>query len=766
MDPRSPPPPWNRICTIGAWLLLGGLGTAVCLAPPDLLVGSAATDLNGQFLAWRAFAAAQLRAGHLPGWNPFTYAGEPFLGGFQSAVFYPPNLLFLVLPIARAVNLSLLLHLFILAAGLDRWGRQRGLHPLAAALGGFTLALSGPVFPHLYAGHLSNLCTLAWAPWVFAGADAWARRGDRRGLLLATGAAALQLLAGHLQYAYYTAIAVALQAALAAWTDRSVRRRALPGVAALYVGAAALAAAQLLPGLAATREGLRQSRLDPAFAAQFSLPPENLLTAVAPGLFGTPTGSVYWGRCYEWEMSLFLGVTGAVLLAVALADPVHGRSARRGAGLAAALLGVALGRHTPLFPLLYSWVPGLDRFRGWSKFSFPADVLLALVIAQGADAVIRGRLPRPRFAGLVAALGALGLLAGAWLGTYPLALAPWIARVQASGESYLPAATFADPATLAAAAPQAAGSIAVAGGLALAAAASLLAARRRPALRWITPGLLPLELLAFAASQFATFPAEAAAPAELRAYVAAHPGDYRVQNLLEPNNGFLLGAPDIWGNDPGLPKRYAEFMAFSQGADPERATQNVTFRAPSPLYALLRLRYVFNRSGDGFHVYAIPGALDRIQLVSAYRVGRNRDEIFAGLSETDFDPRRTVLLESPPTPGPASAATAGAGSWRIVESSPDALTVEADVASPALLLVTDGYSRDWHAYALPGSSQRAYQVMPADYVLRATPLGAGHHRIEFRYEPTGLHPGIALSVAAWFAWAVALAWSRRPQPSA
>jgi hypothetical protein len=56
--------------------------------------------------------------------------------------------------------------------------------------------------------------------------------------------------------------------------------------------------------------------------------------------------------------------------------------------------------------------------------------------------------------------------------------------------------------------------------------------------------------------------------------------------------------------------------------------------------------------------------------------------------------------------------------------------------------------------------------MPADYVLRATPLGAGHHRIEFRYEPTGLHPGIALSVAAWVAWAVALAWPRRPQPSA
>jgi hypothetical protein len=407
MDSATALRTWTRLV---AWAAAGGAllaAVALLAAPADLLVGSPQTDLAQQFLAWRAFAAASWHAGHWPLWNPYTYGGEPFLGGFQSAVFYPPSLMFLVLPLARAVHLTLLLHLAILAAGLYRWARQRGLHPAAAALGGLALALSGPVFPHLYAGHLSNLCTLAWAPWIFAELEAWAEGGSRRHLLIASAAVAMQLLAGHGQYAFYTGIAAGLDLLLWPLLRPAAWRRALPGAVAAYLGGAALAGAQLLPGLAAAAEGLRQSRLDAAFAGQLSLPPENLLTAFLPGLFGGPTAALYWGRGYTWEMSVFLGVSGCLLLGVALADPAHRRPARLGAAVAGGLLLLALGRHTPLFPALYAFGPGLDRFRGWSKFTFPAAVFLALAIAQGADAVFRGRQPRPALPAGAAALGAL-----------------------------------------------------------------------------------------------------------------------------------------------------------------------------------------------------------------------------------------------------------------------------------------------------------------------------------------------------------------------
>ena len=187
-----------------------------------------------------------------------------------------------------------------------------------------------------------------------------------------------------------------------------------------------------------------------------------------------------------------------------------------------------------------------------------------------------------------------------------------------------------------------------------------------------------------------------------------------------------------------------------QGGNPDQATQNVTFRSPSPLYSLLRLRYVFTESSEKVNKYEFPGAMERVQLVPDYRVLPGRDAIFSAMNQPGFDPRKTVLLES--LPGFNSSRGIDPGWARVIDSSSDWLTVEAEVTTPSLLFVTDAYSRDWHARPLAGSSQAQYEVMPADYALRATPLAAGHHLIRFEYVPTGLWTGLAISALAWVAW--------------
>ena len=236
------PRPWRWALTV----LLGvGLAALTWMPPTGWLIGGFETDLSQQFLAWRAFAADSLRAGHLPLWNPYTYAGQPFLAGFQSALLYPPNAIFLVLPLARAVNLSWGLHLLILGAGAQRLARQRGLGHVATLVAGCLLPLSGAVFPHLYAGHLSNLCSMAWTAWIFAGLEAGYRRGHWPSLLLAAGAISWQIFGGQVQYVFYTAVAAGLQALVLMALEPALRRRALPVVAAAYAAAGLLAAAQL-----------------------------------------------------------------------------------------------------------------------------------------------------------------------------------------------------------------------------------------------------------------------------------------------------------------------------------------------------------------------------------------------------------------------------------------------------------------------------------------------------------------------------------------
>jgi hypothetical protein len=644
---------------------------------------------------------------------------------------------------------------------MAHWASQRGFHPLAVGLTGFIMPLSGAVFPHVYAGHVPNLCSMAWAPWVFAGLEEWARKKDPRGALLASAAICLQILGGHVQYVFFVAVAAGLHALASTLAESSLRRRALPIMAACYLAAAALAAAQLMPGFAATAEGVRQRALDFGFVSVFSFPPENLLTAVAPGFFGTIDflQHPYWGRCLLWEMLVFVGVSGLVLVGVAAQDRERRRTVLTDLSLVALLLLLALGRHTPLLRLLYDYVPGFDRFRGLSKFTFPAMLFVVLAIGAGADALICNRPRRPRLALSVLMMGVVAGSSGMLLRLQPEMLAGVFAWVRTNPENGMPAKIFAAPGFLQEAGAHAGNSLLFASAILILGGICLRYAPQVPRLRWIPLIVLPVELIVFAHANFATTHLDTAVPPKLREFVAAHPGDYRVLNLLYPNNGFLLGAPDLWGNDPAVLKRYAEFMAFTQGENPEQASQYVTFTGIPPLYAMLRCKYAFVPSANGAMVKEIPAPMAHVQLVADYRVRPGRDAIFAALSQPDFDPRRTVLLEREPDPRPTRSDNPG--TVRIIAASTDVLTLEADVTAPALLLITDLYSRDWQARPLAGSVQNDYQVLPANYVLRAVPLSAGHHLLRVEYVPRGFMAGIVVSSVAWLLWLGIACWRYR-----
>jgi hypothetical protein len=740
---------------------------ATLAIPPGWVLGSPGSDLLNQFVAWRQFAADSLRSGHFPLWNPYTYSGEPFLGEFQSALLYPPNLVFVFLPLARAINFSILAHLAWMGLGMGRWAGKRGLHPAAALLVGLLVPLSGPVFPHVYAGHLPNLCTMAWAPWILSGLEGWQRDGRGMQLVWVSAAACLQLLAGHVQYVVYTAVAAGLASVVRAVAFPGERPRAVSGVAVCYMAAGALGAAQILPGLAAVGESVRQSNVGFAFASSFSFPSENLLTLIAPGFLGGLPGHAYWGSCYFWEMSVFAGVSGLVMATLSLLDRERRRTAGPDLVVAGILFVLALGNHTPLFKLLFAVVPGFDRFRGLSKFTFPAMLFLSLAVGAGADLLIRNRPVRRSAAGLVLAAGAAAILAGLWLRHEPEPLTGFLVRrVERSWELHsLPNRYLSDSGFQRGAGIRAGRSIVVAGAILSLLGTALLFSHRHRMFRWVPLGVLPLELAAFASANWSTTPLAFAVPPALKEFVAEHPGDYRLL-WFDPDDtsdsGYLIGAPTIWGNDPLVLRRYAEFIAFTQGENPDNASQYVTFRTYSHLLGLLRCRYVVvPGTGSRVSITENAGVLPRALVMANYRVLKDRDAIFAAMRSPAFDIHRTVLLERDPglPTGPGQAA--GPGSVRVVSSSAGSLTIEADLTSPAVLLITDPYSRDWHAVSLAGSPRRDYEVLPADYFLQAVPLGGGHHLLRIEYAPASFKFGLAVSAAAWLVW-LGAATSWRP----
>jgi hypothetical protein len=101
----------------------------------QVVLSAEGADLHGQFLAWYEFGFGELRKGNLPLWNPHLFSGLPFLAGFKSALFYPPNLIFLVLPGTLAANALIALDVFLagLFFFLDFFLRRLGLLVLSGS---------------------------------------------------------------------------------------------------------------------------------------------------------------------------------------------------------------------------------------------------------------------------------------------------------------------------------------------------------------------------------------------------------------------------------------------------------------------------------------------------------------------------------------------------------------------------------------------------------------------------------------------------------
>jgi len=725
-------------------------------------------ELASQFIPWRSFGFSQLKQGNLALWNPHVFCGIPFFGSFQSALLYPPNFLYMVLPLGLATNVCIVLHIFLTGLFMYLWAWYRGLRPPACFLAAVLLMFCGPYFMHIYAGHLSNLCTMAWIPLIFLSIDGICNKRTLAWVLLGIASVTMLILAGHPQHVFYTVIAAAIYCALSLLNQQQ-RGRILVLLALMAVWGGLLASVQLLTALEEAAYTVRgKGGVEFEFAAMFSFPPENLMTLLAPGFLGSLHNHSYWGRGYLWEMSMFFSVTGLIL---AVYGRVHGSRKQRhySMTLIIILFILALGAHTPLFRLLYGMVPGFDKFRGSSKFIFQMMLFVAMLAGVGLHQLITSN-SRPSLRWILGiAAGAVVLIVVANSITMSVSesgMESWwhnfmktvCSAANKSSELYLDPNYYDDSMFVRSAALCASNSLLVTAGLLVLLTALLALVRWWKYAVYTFVLLALLELVLFALPLRPTFDLMAVQlPAELRNIVYSQSADYRILNTINKNSAMTNGLLDIWGYDPGTLRRYAQFMAFTQAIDPDKATQYVGFSNMHRLFSMLRLQYVILRQDSRTKVLTMTEPpLPRLLLVRDFQVLKDRDSILHALASPAFDLHQTVVLESPPKPLPQPSRKIGTA--KIIDESTDCLTIEADIDSPAILLLTDAYHPNWHAEPLPGSCQKSYQLMPANYVLRAVPLEAGRHRFRIEYRPQAFRIGLWISIISLAAYLALCLW--------
>jgi hypothetical protein len=174
---------------------------------------------------------------------------------------------------------------------------------------------------------------------------------------------------------------------------------------------------------------------------------------------------------------------------------------------------------------------------------------------------------------------------------------------------------------------------------------------------------------------------------------------------------------------------------------------------PAP-YACYRIAMLGDEwAKNTVYLHRIEPRFERAWIVHRARVVED-GEALALLADPAFDPFAEVLLSRAPTEFAAFEPQAGRSTVEVLELAPERMRLRAELAAPGWLVLGEWHYPGWQA-RVDGDKQSIYR---ADYGLRAVPLGAGAHEVEFVYRPAALYAGAALSaltlLAAVVLWAV------------
>src|SRR3989344_6713141 len=101
------------------------------------------TDPVRQQYPWRKLSVENFKKGEIPIWNPYSFSGTPHFANFQSATFYPLNILFFISPFDLSWSFLILLSPFLAGVFLYFFLFNLKLNRCACLLGAISFSFSG-----------------------------------------------------------------------------------------------------------------------------------------------------------------------------------------------------------------------------------------------------------------------------------------------------------------------------------------------------------------------------------------------------------------------------------------------------------------------------------------------------------------------------------------------------------------------------------------------------------------------------------------------
>ena len=672
--------------------------------PPALQWNPLMWDAIAQFYPWRLYVHKWVARGVIPLWNPHQFCGAPFLANLQSAVFYPPNLIFVFFDPARALGFSVALHLLLAAIGIFCLSRGLGVSVAGAVLSGVCFGFC--TFLVSWAELPTVICTIAWLPWIILTVD---RLFDRPSPIRAAALAvllALCVLGGHLQMAFYCALTTALWTVRCAFLHRRDRSHLAWGLALAIcatIVALLLVSAQMIPTAELASLSARGGeRTAEAFAGKMMtlLQPSKLVVAFSPKFFGSPSDGNYLGDWNYAEHAMYVGIVGLFL---ALVGAVSSRSLLRSRWFFIVLAGVAmaLAAGRTANAVLYFHLPG------YAGFGSPARILVlwcfavSLLAGMGLDCILsRHYLPKRQLTAMAACALAFAVV---WAGC------DHIARAVLSPCCLEGLGAWRNQAVI----------------LSLAAAVLALTIIRGLSRQVGTSLILVLAVADLLAANWHYNPTcrrdQAYSPTPTTNILLAKTGFERIlplngewslygfpRAILPPNSAMVYGLNDAQGYDSLFPGAYKAWLRETLGRDPSPVENgNMVFIKELGPAVLGLGRFVVSRKP--------------VDAPDLRRIAAN-----------------PYVYENPSV----SRASVSVGSVELNQIDPNELRIRSHCPIPSLLTVRDAYYPGWRAY-IDGRKASFSDVGPTHMFCK---IPAGEHEVRLRYKPSSFRVGLHLSL--------------------
>ncbi|MBI3762214.1 MAG: oligosaccharide flippase family protein [Chloroflexi bacterium] len=406
------------------------------------------SDLLLENYAWKRFIVESLRHKEIPLWNPYLFAGVPFLAAGQHSALYPFSIVFYILPLSRAYGVFIVSQFFLAGAFTYLFLRSLRLGRLPALLGAMTYELSlfmvvSVVFPMIVAGAVWLPLFLTGIEWVIVQRPALGRPASLPWLGLGAVALGCAALAGHPEVLYYTLL---IGGAYSLWrlfsppptpNPRTLVRPVLYLLAIVLIGLG-LGGVQLIPLVEAVRGNFRVGSTTFQQILSWGYPPRHLLAFLIPNFFGNPSHHEYfdlftwqwtpatvnalgqpiqkidWGIKNFVEGGAYVGLLPLLLSFIALRHwlketrELRGRETDNRAGELRGLhsaichpssampgpyvpffsllaaLSLSFAFGTPLYALVF-WLPGINQLHSPFRWVWPFSFCVAVLCAYGGD---------------------------------------------------------------------------------------------------------------------------------------------------------------------------------------------------------------------------------------------------------------------------------------------------------------------------------------------------------------------------------------------